>query len=374
MVCKGQVKMVNQNIDEKKYMDKISCEGIDSKALLVCLIQYIPKLILFALAGAVLGSGLNLIIVSVTELRNLEFVAETKYYIDFAEGRYEARDYYNDFTWNDVVSNDEILGRAMPEINKNSGKEQDRAKISEMITADILSDVRYLTITVKDQNEDLVLVVSSALQKALEEFSVIKDEFDSIYKVKDSGIQKEEVHFFTWRAAFLGAMLVAFIALFVKMFKFSIGDVFYTKADIVKYLGIDAYGLLYKKENNADGIHEKMLVACINKALLELDDSDIKTIGLLDVSGSCYESFINEIKNIDRENNFINKFELISENNTTKTKNVIVLIPFGKQCRELASDMIACMQQLNYNVLGAILVDTDKSWAKLYYGHSVKKP
>lgn len=357
--------MVNQSIDEKNHIDKISQEGIDSKALLVCLIKYIPRLILFALAGAVLGSGLNLIIVSVTELRNLEFVAETKYYIDFAEGRYEARDYYNDFTWNDVVSNDEILGRAMPEINKNSGKEQDRARISNMITADILSDVRYLTITVKDHDEELVSIVSSALQKSLEEFSLIKDEFDSIYKVKDSGIQKEEVQFFTWRAAFLGAMLVTLSALFIKIFKFSIGDAFYTKSDIAKYLNIDVYGLLYKKENKAEGIHEKMLMACLNKALL---DSDKETIGLLDVSGSCYESFLNEIKNIDSKNIFANKFEFISENNNSKTKNIIVLIPFGKQCRELASDMITCMKQLDYNILGAVLVDADRHWAKLYYG------
>lgn len=356
--------MVNQSIDEKIYIDKISQEGIDSKALLVCLIKNIPRLILLALAGAVLGSGLNLIIVAFTELRNLEFIAETEYYIDFAEGRYEAKDYYNDFTWNDVVVNDEILGMAMSDIDKNYGIVQDRNKIREMITADILSDVRYLTITVKDEDKELVSIVSAALEKSLEEFALNKDEFDSIYKVEDLGIKKEEVQLFAWRAAFLGAMLTSLLVLFLWIFKFAIGDAFYTKESIVKYLELDVYGLLYKNENKVEGIQEKMLMACLNKAL-----EGKEKVYLLDVSGECHENFFTEIKKLDCDNVVNSKFELISEEAGDKTKDVIVLIPFAKQCREKASDIIACMEQLDYNILGAVFVDVDKSWARLYYGH-----
>ncbi len=118
-------------------------QGIDSKALLVTLIRNLPRLLLLAVAGAVLGSGLHLVLVLYQSGRAM-FVAETEYYVDFADGRLEAKDYYNDFTWNDVIATDLILGRMMEEL----GASYDRAEVKQMITADILSDVRYLTITV----------------------------------------------------------------------------------------------------------------------------------------------------------------------------------------------------------------------------------
>ena len=78
-------------------------QGIDSAAMLVTLITKLPVLLALAVAGAILGSGLHLIITFI-QTREPVYVSETEYYIDFAEGRYEAKDYYNDFTWNDVLS------------------------------------------------------------------------------------------------------------------------------------------------------------------------------------------------------------------------------------------------------------------------------
>ena len=351
--------MINQSINERKYNDKIGQEGIDSKALLVCLIQYVPRLILFAVAGAVLGSGLNLIIVAMTDLRNPAYIAETEYYIDFADGRLEAKDHYNDFTWNDVMATDLILGKAMIDI----GSEYDRNQIKGMITADILSDVRYLTITVKGTDKTLVANVSKALQKALENFGTDKDEFDSIYKIEDLGVQKEKIELFVWRAAFLGALIISLIALFLRIFRFSIGDSFYTKSEISRYFGLPVYGLLYNKENMADGIQEKMLIAGLGKVT-----KNKELVYLLDVTGRYSEHFLRELKDIDNKNIFNNKLEIFSETNSNKSKDIIIVVPFGKVCREQINDVIAFAEQQDYKVIGAVLSDADKKWARLYYG------
>ena len=87
-------------------------EGIDSKALLVCFLQKLPYLLLMGVTGAILGSGLYLLIEVMTS-EGIIYQAETEYYIDFADGRLEAKDYYNDFTWNDVMATDLILGNTM---------------------------------------------------------------------------------------------------------------------------------------------------------------------------------------------------------------------------------------------------------------------
>ena len=57
-------------------------EKVDSKAFLINLLYRLPYMMLIGVAGAVLGSGLNLIMVLMTELKNPEFIAETEYYIE----------------------------------------------------------------------------------------------------------------------------------------------------------------------------------------------------------------------------------------------------------------------------------------------------
>ncbi len=73
------------------------------------------------------------------------------------------RDYYNAFTWNDVMGTDLIMDTMLEVL----GDTYSRESVKEMITADILSDVRYLTITVQGEDEKKVEAVSSAVQEAL---------------------------------------------------------------------------------------------------------------------------------------------------------------------------------------------------------------
>ncbi|MDE5825876.1 MAG: hypothetical protein K2H91_14535, partial [Lachnospiraceae bacterium] len=137
-------------------------QGVDSRAMLATFIIKLPKLLILAVAGAVLGSGLNLFVVLV-KIQNRCYVSETEYYVAFDKGQDDARHWYNDFTWNDVLTTDGILGRAMELL----GNGYERSQVKEMIRADILSDVRYLTITVKGQNAAQVAEIKDALGTAL---------------------------------------------------------------------------------------------------------------------------------------------------------------------------------------------------------------
>ena len=48
--------------DRSSENEKLWQEGVDSKALLVCLIKKLPVLLLLALTGAIIGGGLNLVL------------------------------------------------------------------------------------------------------------------------------------------------------------------------------------------------------------------------------------------------------------------------------------------------------------------------
>jgi capsular polysaccharide biosynthesis protein len=291
-------------------------QGVDSKALVTTVITKIPLLLIIAVTGAIIGSGLNLIIATVKE-KDAEYVSETEYYIEFAPGRYEARDYYNDYTWNDVIGTDLILGKAMEIL----GTDYDRDYVKSMISANIYSDVRYLSVNVKGKNYDEVATVSDVLEPVLFEFGETMGEFTSIYKINDSGISMEEIPHFTLRAAFLGAIIFGFTELFIIVFRFCIGSSFYTKRDISKCLEIPVYGIAFKNGK--------------------------------------YEG-VGKMPNVEYNDKFF------ADNNDSN--NLIAIIPFGKPYREVIIDEIDNVALGGKKVSGAILVGVDSVWYKIYKG------
>jgi capsular polysaccharide biosynthesis protein len=295
-----------------KYMK----QGIDSKALVTTLIMKIPILLIIAVTGAIVGSGLNLVIASF-KVRDAKYVSETEYYIEFAPGRYEVRDYYNAYTWNDVIGTDLILGKMMDVLDDD----YDKDTVKSMIQATIYSDVRYLKITIKSQNYDDVVRVESVLEPILGEFGETMEEFTSIYKINDLGVSKEKIPYFTIRAALLGAFIFGFIALFIIIFRFCLGSSFYTKMDISKTLDIPVGGILFK-----NGKYE----------------------GVMDLPSLKY-----------------NDMFYCDENDNNK---LIAIIPFGKSYRERIIDEIYNMKLMGMNVAGAVLVDADSVWYKIYKG------
>lgn len=312
-------------------------EKVDSKAFLINLLYRLPYMMLIGVAGAVLGSGLYLLI-AMMAAREPVYYAETEYYVDFAEGQLEAKHYYNDFTWNDVMTHEGILGRSMEML----GSSYDREVVKGMITADILSDVRYLTITVRGGNQEEVARISEVTEKALELFAQEKEEFDSILQVENNGVQMEEVPLFTWRAFVLGFIVGFLMALFVVGVKLSIGDAVYTKAQVEQYFGIPALGILYRGAQN-DLKNEKCMQTCkMNWEYLRQKQERTGEVMLLRNMGEySYEELRGKA-------------------------GIVLEIPFGKACRNKITDMIHEMKLQDCVILGAILVEADRRWLRLY--------
>lgn len=365
-------------------MDR-TMEAVDSKALFVCFVKKIPVLILLAAAGALAGSGLAFLVIRV-KLATPAYISETEYYIDFAEGRLEARDYYNDFTWNDVLATDPILGRAMETLGDGYVREQVRG----MITADILSDVRYLTITIRGADAAAVGAVQEALTEALTAYGDLRKEFDSIQKIEDSGVVRERIEGFPVRAAALGAVLFAGIGIFVIAFRFGLGDSVYTKADITRYFGVPAYGLLYKAGNRRDGRQERMLAAGIGRLLAQYSElalaacagrgaaeflRQLEALGLSDIAGRL--RLIGDIQGdacIQGDAGMRDAAGQVTGNGCLPdtAPAVLAVIPFGTPCRQRAADEINYLRLQGYEIAGAVLADVDKRWMDLYMNEAVR--
>lgn len=337
-------------------------QGIDSKALLVTFIRRLPQLFLLAVAGAVFGSGLNLL-VTLYASRESVFTAETEYYIDFADGRLEAKDYYNDYTWNDVIATDWILGRMMEEL----GAEYDRNTVKQMLRADILSDVRYLTITVRGKDENEVYAVSNAFGNAIAVFGEDREEFDAICKIEDNGIEKERPNWFVWRTAFWGMVVFVGIGIFLTALAFMVGDRFYTKTDVMKYLELTAIGLLYKNGNQKSGIQESRLIKELrellknNKKIYLLDATDGRDAGL----------FVKKLAELGADVD-LEAFLPCERYVTGDDAVILVVIPFGRVYREKITDEINNAVTHGGKISGAVLTECDRRWTDMYYGKGVK--
>lgn len=334
-------------------------QGIDSKALLVTFIRKLPQLILLAVTGAVFGSGLNLLI-AFYESGEPVYINETEYYIDFAAGRLEAKDYYNDYTWNDVIATDLILGRMID----SAGKEYDRDMVKSMLRADILSDVRYLTITVNGNTEDMVSDVSNLFEKAIVQFGAEMEEFDSIQKIEDNGIQREHQQWFSWRMALLGTIIFLFAGAFPIVLRFLVGDCFYTKIDVMKFLQLNSVLMLYESKNKKTGTQERRLLEWI-KSLLESNEK----VYLLDASGgNDAEKFKKKLAELEQD---IDLDALLPyEQYALDEKAVIlVIVPFGKICREKITDEINNAVMHGEIISGAVLTECDRYWMNMYYGN-----
>lgn len=344
------------------YQETFWQQGVDSRALFATVVRKLPVLVGVAIAGAVVGSSFYLLIFFVKS-QNVIYVSETEYYIEFAEGRYEARDYYNAFTWNDAIATDSILGRAMELL----GEGYERSEVKTMITADILSDVRYLTITIKGDDAQEVGDVQKALEVALGAFGDEKREFDRIYKIEDLGICEEEVPFFTWRAAFLGTVIFFLTGLFWIVLQFGLGSAFYTKRDVSEALGVPVYGMVFagKKDGKLGKFairQEKQL----SDAMCTLKER-YKSLYLLDASGGQKaEAFQQDLEKIAGAD--LPEFALYESLKQHDSEAFLVaVIPFGVHYREKIIDAMDNAQLHGGRVLGAVLVDVDKIWARIYY-------
>lgn len=354
---------------ESKYWQ----EGIDSKALLVCFLRKLPYLLLMGVAGAVLGSGLYLLIAVMTSEGTM-YQAETVYYIDFAPGRIDAKDYYNDFTWNTVMETDWILGNTMEIL----GSAYERNEVDAMITADILSDVRYLTITVKGTDAEFVRLVSEATKESLESFvkrAEKTEEIDSIEQIQNNGVQQIKEPLFTWRAAVLGAVCGILAYAFWIAASFCMGSRYYTKRMISQNLGIPVFGLLYHSKNEAEGAQEKALQLALQYRIEKDSDKQLVIADVMDgdyaqkckdILDTLYAQDMSGVSICVQGSGILQKTDY---DRIRQTDGVILAIPFAKPCREAVIEKMTQLENQDCKVIGAVLMDVDKKWMRLYGIH-----
>ena len=363
--------------------------GMDLNRLMLYLQKKIWLVAVLAILGATCGGVIYQVMRSVK--MPVEYEVVSKLYISFGHDESgEVYQYYNGYTWNDLLDTDPILDLVMQEL---PGYERD--EVMEATTAEILSDIRLLTVRVRGEDEKFVREIMSALESGLREFARDSKELDQI-KVIRSGVP-ERVYWDnrTTSACVTGAVLLGVVSLIVIGFIYALDESVYVQEDIEKKYNCKALGILtrnqkglqpYARELKANiryALGDKRCFAILDMA----DHADTRRLELerlLDREGlEAYGSDKEEDGfswNIPKEEDpFVKTSEWdvlafnqngLSEEECRQIREaggVILLLPFGTDTGRKTARILSFLKNQDCQVIGMIIAQADEEFLNRYF-------
>lgn len=219
-------------MENQKFME----EGIDGKRILLLLGRKIWVPIAAAFVGALLGGGVYLL-AHLLFASQREYESVSKIYLNFDCSPQDFNELtYNGYTWNDLMATDPILDYTM----ENLPPEVERETVIQATKAEILSDIRLLTITITTDDPEITGKIMEATQASLIHLGETDELFESIEVYSTSQPQQIVWDNRTVRAAVSGMVVALVAAVIIMVFYYVMDDSVYTANDVEKRYGIPA--------------------------------------------------------------------------------------------------------------------------------------
>lgn len=365
--------------------------GMDLKRLALYFQKKVWLVIMLAILGAVCGGIIYQVVRSVK--MPVEYKSVSKLYISFgSDENGEVYQYYNGYTWNDLLDADPILDIVMSVL---PGYERD--EVREATTAEILSDIRLLTVTVRGDNEKFVREIRNAVESGLREYAKESKELVQIEVIRSGAPERVYWDDRTTAACVTGAVILGILALLGVGFGYALDESVYVQEDVEKKYGCKALGILtrnqkglqpYARELKAN-LHyllgEKKTFAVLDMdnhgdtRKLELE----RLLGREDTDG--FGGSIPVIKeefswNIPDEEDLKepeSEWEILSFNENVlgeeecekirEAGGVILLLPFGTDAGRRTSRILSLLKNQDCQVLGMIIAQADEEFLNRYF-------
>lgn len=322
-----------------KYMD----EGMDCKKYFLFLLKKFWVLLLAAFIGAVLGGGIYLFYHVVIN-SNREYRAESQLYLNFAPDETgETYQAYNGYTWNDLMSTDPILNTTMSYLPKDYTKEEVEAATS----AEILSDLRVLTITITTSDPNRTEEILRATDLSLVDLGKTAKEFRDIEIYKETEAEIVAVGQRLLQAVLVGVFLAVIVTFLAMALLYVLDDKIYVPGDCKCFTKLPFVGFSFTKAED-DRLYTRFRQDLEqNRAYLEKQTG---TLALWKIEKDC------PVTQEDAE-------EL------QKAGGVLLVIPYGRTDRATCSYQMEQLALLGCNLTGILIQDADMRFMRWYYKH-----
>lgn len=390
--------------NNKKFSCKYGNESADLKLLLIYFIKRIRFLVYFTAFGA-------LIFASVYYMKNFVFVDEHEYvatgelYLVYADDVRLDNVYINDYTWQNLVKSDKAVEYAMSEIYSNVTADY----LREAVTAGLVSDVRFVTLTVTTNDPELSVEIAQAYQNAIKVLGEEMVDIETVTVFTDADTAEEVVaDNRIVRMAVTGGVIGLILSFFGILFQYVFDDSIYVTNQLESRYGIPAIGVCLKSKGNElanenlvgqksrvekyrlwgrqaiklnyDALTKgckKIVVAdtsisgksefayaLLRDAKQKLEQDELLTIAMGEMKED--EAFYTAEDYAFMKVASLNEdAELVAE--CAKADGVILLIQLGAHNGKLIERVLSLLQKQNCNVVGALLYDGDPSLLKMYY-------
>lgn len=350
-----------------KYMD----EGMDCKKYFLFLLKKFWVLLLAAFIGAVLGGGIYLFYHVVIN-SNREYRAESQLYLNFAPDETgETYQAYNGYTWNDLMSTDPILNTTMSYLPKDYTKEEVEAATS----AEILSDLRVLTITITTPDPNRTEEILRATDLSLVDLGKTAKEFRDIEIYKETEAEIVAVGQRLLQAVLVGVFLAVIVTFLAMALLYVLDDKIYVPGDCKCFTELPFVGFSFTKAEKGKQVSEPLDKAETertpkfwNKITDKIDDR-------------LYTRFRQDLEQnqayLEKQTGTLALWKIEKDCPVTqedaeelqKAGGVLLVIPYGRTDRATCSYQMEQLALLGCNLTGILIQDADMRFMRWYYKH-----
>ncbi len=363
---------------------------MDLKRLVLFFQKKLWLVIMLVILGATAGGILYQMLHSMK--MPVEYQAVSKLYISFGHDESgEVYQYYNGYTWNDLLDTDPIMDLVMMYL---PGYEKEQ--VMEATTAEILSDIRLLTITVRGEEEKFVREISRATENGLKGFGRESEELEQIKVIRSGVPQRVYWDDRTSAACITGAVILGVISLLVIGFNYALDEAVYVQEDIEKRYGVKALGILTRSQKGLEP-YARELKANIRYAVgekkafavVDMDNhADLRGRELerilnreaMEVFGGGHTkeeedfgwNFAKEEEQLPEGEWKVTAFgeNVLSEEECRQLREiggVILLLPFGVDVGRKTSRILSLLKNQDCPVIGMVVAQADEEFLNRYY-------
>lgn len=223
--------------------------GMDMRKLALCFARKIWIVLLAVLIGAAAGCGIYAIARIVPE-KEREYQAMSKVYLDFAaDDTGEVYQEYNGYTWNDLMATDPILNVTMQYLPADYTREE----VMAATKAEILSDLRLLTLTITTHDADRSNKILEATGRSLTDRGSTAKEFKEIRVIQTTEAALVTADSRMLQAVLVGMALVVAVTLIGMLLYYVLDDRIIVASDLrqvteAPFVGYDGAGEKFFKD------------------------------------------------------------------------------------------------------------------------------
>jgi len=349
---------------------KYGNEGMDCKKYFLLFLQKAWLAVLAAVIGAALGGGIYLFYHVVLN-SNREYRAESKIYLDFAPDEsgeiYQA---YNGYTWNDLMSTKPILDGTMAHLPEGYTEEE----VVLATRAEILSDLRLLTITITTSSPERTAEILKATDLSLVELGKQAKEFNDIQIYKETEAELVAADPRLLQAVLVGSALALIAALLAMALRYVLDDKIYVPGDLKCVTDLPFVGFCFGEADDGrtapggpkgedDGLKKDAEAAGRDREreLFENLKND------LEQNRACLAGKTGTLTTFVLKKNQTITAQTYEE--LQKADGVLLAVPYGKMDRTTLGYRIEQLALQGCRLAGILIQNADRRLLRWYYNH-----